>query len=116
MAISVAARKNKGRKCQQDARDRILAIHPELTCDDCRSTAMGSAGVDIQLSARAKELHPFSYECKHIANGFAEVYKALDQADRNDGATPLVFAKRDRSKPFVAMYADDFYALISKIA
>ena len=74
---------------------------------------MGSTGADLQMSPLAKERFPFSVEVKRRACGFTPIYDALDQADRDDGLTPLVYARQDRQRAFVVMYADHFEALMS---
>lgn len=75
---------------------------------------MGSQGADVQLSPAAKRLVPISPECKARANGFSPVYDALEQADRGDGLAPAAFLKQDRRRILVAMYADDWIALMKK--
>ena len=55
--------KSKGRKFQQWVRDLLiekLDIHPE----DIESRSMGAAGEDIMMARSARNLFPFSIECK----------------------------------------------------
>lgn len=111
--ISIAARKAKGRKTQQECRDMVLRLHPDLSSDDVRSCPMGSTGADLMMSPKAKEAFPFSVEVKRRATGFTPIYDALEQADRDDGLTPLVYARQDRKWAFVVMYASDFESLMS---
>ena len=112
MAITTASAKNKGRKHQQWVRDKILALFPNLTSDDVRSTGMGQSGEDIQLATVARKLFPYSVECKSLAK--IAVYKIMEQAASNcpKGSQPLAIIKADRQKPLAVMDADHFFYLI----
>ena len=103
----------KGRRVQQLVRDAILKWFPALTPDDVRSTSMGSGGVDIQLSAAAKAVLPFSFEVK-ARKGIALIYDALDQAERGDGLIPVAVVKADRKRPLAVMDMDVFMALAAR--
>lgn len=62
-----ASRKAKGRSTQQYTRDTIIETYSErLREGDVESRGMGQQGVDIILSPTARDLYPFSYECKHM--------------------------------------------------
>ena len=102
--------KNKGKKLQNDVRDMILKNSPTLEKDlDVKSTTMGEQGEDIQLSAKARQLYPFSIECKSkAAQAF---YKDLDQAAKNCpvGCEPMLVAKANFRKPVVIIDADWFF-------
>lgn len=91
--------KAKGRKLQQHVRDAILKKHPSLEPDDCRSTAMGQSGEDIQLSPAARKLIPLSIECKSRAS--YAFYKDYDQAVVNcpKGSEPILVAKANHRRP-----------------
>lgn len=113
MAISVQARKQKGRKLQQKVRDGLLARFPHLTEDDVRSCAMGSQGEDIQLSSAAKADIPYSIEAKARAK-IGLVYEAIEQAAGQNDLTPVAVVKADRKDALVVMRLDDWLALIAK--
>lgn len=112
MATTVQSRKFKGRRHQQYVRDAIIAKFPELTLDDCRSTSMGSGGMDIQLSPLAQSKFPFAVECK--AQESVSIWSAWEQAKSNktDKLTPLLVIKRNRSEPLVVMSFTDFMELV----
>lgn len=57
--------KGKGRKLQQHIRDRIYHYFPELEEGDVESRPMGSGGVDIMMSPKARRLCPLSIEAKN---------------------------------------------------
>ena len=57
--------KQKGRKLQQKVRDIILESFDNLREDDVRSTSMGAGGEDVLLSPAARDVFPFSVECKN---------------------------------------------------
>lgn len=73
---------------------------------------MGQTGSDIQLSPRAREFHPFSYECKSLAS-FAG-YKYYDQATAGaaTGTTPAVVLRCNRRRPMIMMDYEDFMRLL----
>jgi hypothetical protein len=107
------SRKAKGRNLQNWVRDRLLEAHPELHPDDIKSTSMGAGGEDIQLSPRARELWPYSMECKN--RKAIAIYKDYDQATTNSkGHTPLLVLKQNRSEPLIAMKFSDFLQLVKK--
>lgn len=110
MTISVKSRKSKGRKLQQLVRDDILDRFPILEKDDVRSTSMGAAGEDIQLSPKAREWFPFTVECKARAS-FA-IYPMFEQA-AGKNHTPLLVIKADRKDPLVVLNWNDFLDLVS---
>lgn len=105
MPIKTASCKNKGRRLQQWVRDRILEQYPTLSPDDVRSTSMGSSGEDVLLSPAARNLMPFSIECKAHAS-FA-VYQHYKQAQGNSKQyEPLLIIKANREKPLAIVDAD----------
>ncbi len=114
MAIKPSSAKAKGRRLQQQARDKILSLFPMLTDQDVRSTGMGQSGEDIQMASQARRLFPYSIECKALKN--IAIYKFVDQCVANcpSGAEPLVIIKADRRKPLAVIDMDHFFELISR--
>jgi len=108
---SIRSAKNKACRLQNKVRDAIRADNPDLHPDDVASCPMGSPGADIILSPAAKRLHPYSYEAKAHATGFAKAYAALAQANRNDGLTPVAVVQHDRAKPLAILALDDLREL-----
>ena len=108
--ISTASRKSKGRALQQKVRDAILEAFPTLEPDDCKSTAMGQGGEDVQLSPAARKLFPYSTECKRH-KAFA-IYGPYEQAYTNSkGIQPLLVIQGDRKKPLAVLDFEHFMEL-----
>lgn len=107
--------KSKGRRLQQEMRDKILAAFPELEPDDVRSTSMGASGTDIQLSPAARKLFPYAVECKNQEN--ISIWSALEQAENNstDTQSPILVFKRNHSDTYVALKFEDFMKLLTRV-
>ena len=112
--MRTSSAKAKGRKLQQIVRDGILELHPELTRDDVRSTSMGATGVDVQLSAAAKRLFPWSVECKSRSS--MAVYDLYLQARENteEATKPLLVVKQNHSEPLAILSLEDFLCLLKQ--
>lgn len=109
--ISIAARKSKGRNLQKYVRDKILEYFPDLKPDDVRSCSMGGFGEDIQLSTKAREFLPYSFECK--SNAKIAVYKFYAQAVHNaKDYEPIVVIKQNHSEPLAIIDLDALLDLI----
>ena len=113
IATTVSSRKQKGRKLQQEVRDKILTTFEELSERDVRSTPMGVSGADLMLSEKAFELFPYSVEVKNQEK--LNIWASLKQAesDARDGK-PLLIFKRNRSKIYCALELNDFLELLRK--
>ena len=111
---TIASRKQKARRLQQFVRDLMLRFAESLALDDVRSTPMGVSGEDIQLSTAAREIYPWSVECK--AQEKVNVYKAYSQAqDNNTGDyEPIVFFSKNHHKPMVMLDAEYFVRMWRK--
>lgn len=108
-----ASAKAKGRLLQQKVRDRILKQYPHLELDvDVRSAIMGETGEDIKLSGRARDVFPYSVECKSLKA--IAVYNYYDQCVNNTpkGCQPLVVMKQDRRKPLAVVDFEHFMELV----
>lgn len=110
MAKTVQSRKAKGRRLQQLMRDTIINNFPELTLDDVRSTSMGAGGEDVTLSAKAREIFPFTVECK-AQEGYTKLYNAWDQAVSNGEGIPIVVIKSNKKVPLVTLSLTEFMTL-----
>ena len=104
--------KQKGRKFQQWVRDLLiekLDIHPE----DIESRSMGAAGEDIMMARAARASFPLSIECK--CQQSVNIWKSYEQAKENSGNyEPIVFLKRNNTKPLVLVDAEYFVKLYKK--
>lgn len=107
--------KAKGRRLQQLVRDHLLARFNGLTEDDVRSTPMGVAGDDIQLSSAAKSRIPYAFECKNQER--VNVWDAIEQCRKRkregDGSEAVVVIKKNAFDPHVILPFSHFLALIA---
>ena len=72
--------KAKGRRLQQWIRDILiekLNVHPE----DIESRSMGAGGEDLIMARAARELFPYSVECKNQEK--INVWESYKQAEEN---------------------------------
>ena len=109
--ISIASRKAKGRRLQQEIAEYIskLLNIPAQKDGDIESRPMGQSGRDVILRGEAKNKFIFhGIECK--PRECLNIWQALDQAEEH-GGKPIVFFKRNRSDTYVAMKVDDFFDL-----
>lgn len=65
MTIKTHSAKAKGRDLQNYIRDAIYDAFPELEEGDVESRPMGSGGVDVMMSPKARKLLPVSFESKN---------------------------------------------------
>jgi len=115
MQVKTQSAKAKGRRLQQWCRDQILESFPSLTEADVASTSMGAGGMDVMLSAIARELFPFAIEAKNTER--VKVWESFDQAEANtpEGLQPLLVIKRNGSAPLVVMDAEYFFEQSPKL-
>lgn len=112
--MRTSSAKAKGRRLQDSVRDLILEHYPTLEPDDVQCAIMGQSGTDIKLSPAAKRLFPYAVECKNQEK--LNIWSSLDQAQENaqDGQTPLLVFKKNRTEEYVAMKLSDFIKLTIK--
>ena len=104
--------KAKGRRLQQWFRDLLiekLDIHPE----DIESRSMGAGGEDLIMARAARQIFPYSIECKNQES--VNLWKSYEQAQENSkDYEPVVVLKRNNSKPLVLVDAEYFVKLHEK--
>ena len=104
MATNVRSSKAKGRRLQNFVRDMLREIYlPELHEDDIKSQTMGMTGEDIVLSPAAREICPFSFECKNVER--LQMWRAIEQCETNrpDHSTSAVVFKKNGKEPYIAI-------------
>lgn len=98
--------KAKGRRLQQDVRNRLieeLDVHPE----DIESRSMGASGEDLIMARAAREKFPYSIECKNQEK--LNVWNAYTQCDQNaKHYEPLVIIKKNNFKSLAVVDLDHF--------
>ena len=103
--------KAKGRRFQQEVRDKILELFPQLTSRDVISTSMGDTGEDIKLSEAAVKLFPYSVECKNQER--LNIWAGIKQMEGdNRNLTPLLVFKKNRTPAYCALKFEDFMVLV----
>ncbi len=109
--MRTSSAKAKGRRLQDDIRDKLLEAFPLLERDDIQCAIMGTSGTDIKLSPAAKKTIPYSIEAKNQEK--LNIWSALEQAEKNAGnLEPVLIFKRNRSKTYAVINLDEFIELI----
>jgi two-component SAPR family response regulator len=110
--IKTSSKKSKGRRLQQHTAKRILETFG-LPESDVKSLPMGSQGEDVWISQKARDLFPFSIECKNVEK--LNVWAAFDQAKANAGQHfPLLVHSRNRSDVLATLRFDDLLELVRR--
>ena len=110
--------KAKGRNLQNLVRDKLRKVFidswtkvPKLEYDDIKSQTMGMGGEDIVLSPAAKNMIPYSFECKNTER--LNLWASLEQCEGNcEDRHPILIIKRNRSKVYAILEFDTFTKLI----
>lgn len=93
-------------------RDALLSWAPDLAPDDVHVTNSSVPGEDLKLSPRAREIYPYSIECKNTER--LDIWSALKQAGTHSAGTdriPLVVFSRNHSKEYVVLELEQFLKL-----
>jgi len=104
--------KNKGVRLQNEVRDSLMESFPSLRDGDVKPAVMGESGEDLILSPAARDVLPYSIECKNQEK--ISIWACLKQAEENcvDGSTPLLVFSRNRSDTYVTLKFSDFLNII----
>ena len=107
--------KAKGRKLCQEVRELLFKYAPDLKLDDIRVTPSGCVGEDLLLSPAARQIYQIIIEGKNQES--LNIWAALKQAeshkkDPDSLAAPVVFFRRNHSRIYVALGAEDFIRLV----
>ena len=105
--------KGKGRRLQNFLKEKIYDYFPTLRNGDVKTAVMGESGEDIILSPAARDLIPFSFECKNQET--LPLWKSLAQAEENcNGRDPILVIKRNRSEVYAVIQFNVFTKLIGE--
>ena len=111
--MKASSAKGKGRRLQNYLRDKLYNYFPSLRNGDIKGAVMGESGEDIKLSPAAKDLIPYSFECKNQER--LNIWESLSQAEGNaDDRTPVLIFKRNRTETYAAIELDAFLKLIGE--
>lgn len=115
VATTTASKKAKGRNFQKKIAQDIVEVFPKLTENDVFPRSMGSSGIDIQLSEKARALFPFAVEAKNQET--TSIWSWIEQCEYNaekEKLIPLLIFKRNRSKTYAVIEWDLFLKIIKK--
>jgi hypothetical protein len=117
VSISISSRKAKGRRLQQYIANKISEITgiPWGQDELISSREMGQGGTDVRLIGKARELFPFSVECKSQEKW--SIHAWIKQAKDNiiEGTDWILFSKRNREKPTVTLDADVLFEIYGEL-
>ena len=115
--ISVAAAKAKGRNLQNDICQRISYITGIVwgKDKDIEGRPMGQSGVDVCLRGKAKQLFPFSIECKYQEKWSILAWIKQAKTNLKEGENWLLFFRKNHSDTFVTMEANIFFSLYNEL-
>lgn len=106
--MKTRSRKSKGKALQNLVAKKVQELLAPFGVDpqDVKSTTMGESGVDIQLSASARDHLPVSIECKSHAR--MAIYSLFQQAEETakSGETPVLVVKANRKSPLAVVPLD----------
>ena len=115
--ISIASRKAKARKCQQWVAKKVsnLIGLPWGKDEQIASREMGQNGVDVRLVGEAREMWPWSVECKWQESW--NVPEAVKQAKANqmNGTDWLVVMKKNQHDYVAILDGDVFFDILRLI-
>ena len=82
---------------------------------DIESREMGQTGTDVKIRGHAKDILPYSIECKNQETW--SILKDIEQAKANtvDGTDWVLFYKKNRVKPVVVIDAEFFFYMVDKL-
>jgi len=105
--------KAKGRKLQQEVRQKLLESFPQIPPEDVKCSLMSEAGMDIKLSALARKHIPYSIECKNTEK--IAIWEAIKQATENSqkDTEPVVVFRRNNSDTYITLRFEHFLSLIA---
>ena len=113
MIMKTQSCKAKGRRLQQKIVEDLYKVFHDLEEGDLRSTPMGSGGEDVQMSAKAMKLIPYSFEAKNQER--LNIWNALEQSEHNcNGRHPVVVIKKNNKRPYAVISWDAFLSLVSE--
>ena len=78
-----------------------------------KTAVMGESGEDIILSPAARDLIPFSFECKNQER--LNIWESLSQAEENaENYIAAVVFKRNRTKTYITIELEEFLKIIEE--
>jgi hypothetical protein len=94
--------KQKGMRFQNEVKEALLSVRPDLEPDDIRTATSGALGEDILFSPLARRIFKLSIECKMVEK--LSIWDAIDQARSNAGNhTPAVAFRKNNEEAYIAV-------------
>ena len=107
-ATSTASKKSKGRTFQQYVARELQTVTGLPDVDIC-SRGMGGQGIDIMLSACARQKIPFAIECKRAESWAVSSWWMQTVANaETERMQPALIFKENRRRPYAMIYDADF--------
>jgi len=115
--IKVSSAKAKGRRLQQWVAKQISNITGIICGKDelIESREMGQAGTDIKLYGKAREMFPFSVECKYQETWAIPTWIKNAKVNQIKGTDWILFVKKNRHEAIAIMDAEIFFSLYEQI-
>ena len=82
---------------------------------EIESREMGQSGVDIKLYAKAKEMFPFSVECRNRERWDIPAWIKQIKSIQNEGTDWLLVISKNRYTPVIIMDANAFFDLYEQL-
>ena len=113
--IKTSSGKAKARRLQDKVRDGVRETF-DLSEHDVNSAIMGESGMDIKLSAEARDRFPYAVEAKAYKRiALFQWWKQTVDNAKEEGLTPLLVFKQDRAQPLVALTLEEFLRILSHV-
>ena len=110
--MKTSSAKAKGRNLQKKVRE-LLIEYLKIDPEDIESRSMGAGGEDLIMAKAARNLFPYSIECKN--QEALNIWAAYKQAEENcKGYEPLAVIKRNHHKPLAVVGLEAFILLNRK--
>lgn len=106
--MNTRGRKQKGRSLVLEVKAWLHEKFPSLKDDDIIVPATSVPGEDLNLSPVAREVFPYSVECKR-QEGLTKIYNFMEQAETNaKGHIPVVIMRSNRKEALVVIKLSDW--------
>ena len=112
--MKTSSAKAKGRNLQKKVRE-LLIEYLKIDPEDIESRSMGAGGEDLIMAKAARNLFPYSIECKNQEK--INIWESYKQANENSkDYEPVVVLKRNNHKPLILVDATYFVELHNRVA
>lgn len=117
MSIKISSAKAKGRRLQNWAAEKIskLLNMPWGKDEMIAPREMGQSGTDVRLIGPARDLFPFSIECKSQEKWSIPSWIKQAQTNELKDTYWLLVCKKNFCDPVILMDAEKFFELYGKI-